>query len=529
MQIVLYPDQLFAKMRVYGAWAAGARSVLMVMPTGSGKTVVFTDIVQENPGPSIVVAHRHELVSQASIALGRRGVRHRVIGSASTVHACIQSNISELNYNWVRPDSHTAVASVDTLARRTFEPWMGDVTLLVQDEAHHMLRDNKWGRVLELFPNARVLGVTAETQRADGKGLGRHAAGVMNALVVGSTTRELITIGRLSQYRVFAPPSTTLDLSSVATSASGDFSPKPLSAAVHKARIVGNVVDQYLKVCPGAPGITFAVDVAAADELAAGYRARGVTAEVVTADTPPLLRRTIVRKLADGRLNQVVNVDIFGEGFDSPAVVSVSMARPTQSRQMYLQQAGRMMRVADGKLYGILNDHVGNVSRHGLPDAPHVQTLDGRARHGSGQAVDVPIRICPACTAAFERFLRVCPVCGCEIKPETRSSIAAVDGDLYELDPEVLAQMWKAVDKPVVIPYWASPIVVASVKKHHRERAAAQAELRDTMARWGGAHTATGATVREAQRMFYRDYGIDVLTAQTLNARDALELKGKLK
>jgi len=228
MSITLWPFQFTCKLDVYSAWAAGQRNVLLVLPTGSGKTVIFSEIVRENNGPALVCAHRHELVSQASLALARNGLRHRVIGSRETIHACTQTHLLELGRNFVDPNNPRVVASVDTLIRCKPERWMNEITLFVQDEAHHMLRANKWGRVTELFknPHLRILGVTAETLRGDGKGLGAHADGFMRHLTEGPSSYELIQAGRLSPYRVFAPPS-DLDLTGVPLSAGGDYSPIP--------------------------------------------------------------------------------------------------------------------------------------------------------------------------------------------------------------------------------------------------------------------------------------------------------------
>lgn len=195
---------------IVAEWTAGARNVLAVLPTGGGKTVCFAYAIANHPGGSVAIAHRAELVSQMSLALAREGVRHRVIGPASLSRSCERLHLDELQRLYVDPNARCAVASVDTLVRMDkSDPWFAQVTLWVQDEAHHVLADNKWGDACAMFPNARGLGVTATPLRADGKGLGRHADGLMDALVVGTTMRELIERGYLTDYRVFAPPATS--------------------------------------------------------------------------------------------------------------------------------------------------------------------------------------------------------------------------------------------------------------------------------------------------------------------------------
>lgn len=399
---------------------------------------------------------------------------------------------------------------------------------VVVHNCHHLLSDNKWGKATALFPNAKGLGVTATPTRADGRGLGRHADGLMDAMVESPGMRDLIGMGFLTDYRIFAPPS-DINLADVPTSASGDFSPEPLRAAVHKSQIVGDAVQHYLRIAPGKLGVTFAVDVESATEIAAAYRQAGVPSEVVSANTPPALRHAILGRFARGDLKQLVNVDLFGEGFDLPAIEVVSMTRPTQSFALYSQQFGRSLRILDGKQHAIIIDHVSNVLRHGLPDAPRVWTLDRRERRARGKPDDViPVRTCPSCLSVYERIYRECPFCGHYPEPAGRSGPEQVDGDLAELSPEALARLRGEIDKPLVLPYGATPEIAGAVKKRHHEKQQAQAALREAMAQWGGARVAEGMSLSQAQRRFYITYGIDVASAQALGRADADTLRERI-
>lgn len=519
-----------AKTGIYSAWASGKQNVLLVIPTGGGKTVTFSNIIAEEQNASVAIAHRQELVTQISVALARYGVRHRIIGPKSVARTCTQLHLAELNRNFVDPLNRCAVAGVDTLIRMDpNDPWFRQVALTVTDEGHHVLKNNKWGTAMTMFPNARGLGVTATPCRADGYGLGRHADGLFDQMVEGPSMRSLINEGWLTEYRIFAPPS-DIDLSSVPLSASGDFSPPKLSAAVHKSHIVGDVVQHYIKIAGGKLGVTFAVDVESADEIASAYRANGVNAQVVSAKTPDTLRASILRRFASGEIKQLVNVDLFGEGFDLPALEVVSFARPTQSFSLYCQQFGRSLRLKEGKDRAVIIDHVGNVHRHGLPDAPRIWTLDRRERRSRG-VVDgiIPVKTCPACVSAFERIYKACPYCGFEPEPTGRSTPDEVDGDLMELSPEALARIRGEIDAQPTFPYGAGPEVIGAIKKRHREKQEAQALLREAMAIWGGQRTAAGDDIPIAQRRFYHTFGIDVATAQTLNRKDAEELLERIK
>lgn len=531
--------QLELEQGIYAAWNGGARNVLAVLPTGGGKTFVFSRVaaavIEAWGGMVIAIAHRAELVSQMSLALAREGVRHRVIGPDTLQRACVANHMAELGRSFIDPNARAVVASVDTLLRLPENtPWFASVTLWIQDEAHHVLFDNKWGRACDLFPNARGLGVTATPVRADGKGLGKHADGKMEVMIVGPSMAELIRRGYLTRYRPFAPPN-TLDLSQVPTSASGDFSPEPLRKAVRKAQIVGDVVQHYLRIARGKLGVTFAVDVEAAGEIAEAYRQAGVPAEVVSAKTPDFLRAQILRRFRAREVLQLVNVDLFGEGFDLPAIEVVSMARPTQSYSLFAQQFGRSLRIMDGKEYAIILDHVGNIARHGLPDAPRVWSLDRRERRSRSAPSDVvPVRTClnAECMGVYERVLVSCPYCGHTPEPAGRSTPEQVDGDLHELDPEVLRKMRGEVariDGPALFPRNVDWTVKEAIHDRHVERQGAQAVLRESIALWAGWQKALGRSDQEALRRFYFKFGMDVLSAQALGAKEAGELSQRIQ
>jgi len=525
--IELRPYQAEIKAGVYAAWDAGATDVLAVAPTGSGKTVLFSDILRGHRGASVAIAHRQELVTQISQALARDGVWHRIIAPGDVTSRCVQNHMRELGRHWVSQSSKCAVAGVDTIIRRTdLEHWRQTVTLRVHDEDHHRLRGNKWGAVCEMFPRSRGLGVTATPLRSDGKGLGRAADGYIDTMVLGPGMRDLIDQCHLTEYRIFAPKS-DLDLSSVKIASSGDYSPRPLAAAVHKSRIVGDVVSHYRRIADGLIGVTFAVDVAAAAEIAQAYNDAGVTAAVVSAQTPDGERATILRRLASGDIRQVVNVDLFGEGFDLPAIEVVSMARPTQSYGLFVQQFGRALRLKAGKERAIIIDHVGNVARHGLPDAPRIWTLDRADRKARGSADVQTTRTCPKCTALYERVLGMtCPYCGHVVEPSQRSAPEFVDGDLAELDAATLARLRGAIDAPPTYPYNAGPEIVGAINKRAREKAEAQETLRADIAQWAGYFNEDVPTL---QRRFFITFGIDVLSAQALGRKDAEELRDGIR
>jgi superfamily II DNA or RNA helicase len=499
------------------------------MSTAAGKTVLFSNIIAEHQGRSIAIAHRVELVSQISLTLARHGIRHNILAQPASVRNIVAIHMRELRKSYYSPLALCCVAGVDTLLRMD-EPWFKQVTLVIQDEAHHVLKKNKWGKAAALFPNAKGLYPTATPLRADGYGLGRHADGLMDSLILGPSMATLMVNGFLTRYRPICPKN-TIDLKNVPISAGGDYSPIKLQAAVHKAKITGDIVGHYLKFARGKLGVTFCVSVAAATEVAQEFRAQGVPAEVISAKTPDLLRYEIMEKFRRREILQLVNVDLLGEGVDVPAIEVVSMARPTQSYAVYVQQFGRALRPAPGKDKAIIIDHVDNIKRHGLPDltAP-IWSLDRRQRTARSLPDDaIPLRTClnTDCLAAYPAVTRKCPYCSHYTPPGDRSAPEFVDGDLTELDEAALHELRKEIariDSAPRVPIHVDGIVQKSIVKKHYERQVGQVALRGVIALWAGYLKDQGKEDSEIYRMFYFKFGTDILTAQTFNTKDAGEL-----
>lgn len=412
---------------------------------------------------------------------------------------------------------------------------------------HHVLRDNKWGKAVQMFPNARGLGVTATPCRADGNGLGRHADGVFDTMVIGPTMRDLIDAGFLTEYRIFAPPS-TLDMSGARVSkTTGDFNPNDVTKAVagsslvaHDGKtVVGDVVRIYQEKFTGKLGVVFTPNINTAEDLAEQFRSVGVPAMCIHANTDVIERQQAIRDFRNRKLMVLTNCGIFSEGFDLPAIEVVQDASPTESYSNFAQRFGRMLRLLDGKKFGIYCDHAGNVMRHGLPDAPREWSLDRRERRSSGKSDAAPVRTCLACTAVFERFMDACPFCGEPIpQPTQRSGPEFVDGDLYELDAATLAQMRSSLERVDMDPSDYRDLltrqgvpqigIMANVKRHIA-RQETVGTLRDILALWGGYERAAGLSDKEIMRKFYLTYGVDLWTAQTLKQDEMLSLAERVQ
>lgn len=550
------------KTRVYDAWARGARNVMVVTATGGGKTVLFSNIVAELDLPTVLISHRQELVGQAALALNREQVPHGIIAPQAIQRQIITLEQEMHGRSFYSPRASVRVAGVDTLiGHEAADPWLRQVGLVVQDEGHHVANDNKWMKAQAMFPAARGLLVTAHAIRADGRGLGRPPTGdgLVDELVVGPCARELITRGFLCDYRLVAPPS-DVHVEDVKIGDSGEYNQTEVRARVHASKtIVGDVVAHYLKFAAGKLGITFAVDIEAAIEIAAKYRSMGVVAEIITAKTPLVVRGQLMRQFRRRQITQLVSVDVLGEGVDVPAVEVVSMARPTASFQLYGQQFGRALRLmltdeqnatwndrtdaqrlaeiaTSVKPKALIIDHVENYVHHGLPDVERNYSLARAERRSRKKKNDeIPLRYCTntECLEPYEITLSVCPNCGAPRPPPARRGTAEeVDGNCFELDPEVLHAMrveQAKVDGPVRLPIGAAPVVVASIHKNHNARREAQHELRQAMALWAGwQHHTLGRDPAEVQRRFFFKFGRDVLSAQILGASEAEELRERI-
>lgn len=544
--IKLRPYQAALVADINAAWLSGAINVLAVLPTGGGKTATFSHIMGQFGGNSIAIAHRKELITQMAGALNRAGVPHRIIAPPETVKEIIAIQMEDDGYSMYNGNARAAVASVDTLnttnSQKLHGQFLKSIGLWVTDEAHHLLKANKWGKAVAMFPTAKGLGVTATPVRADGYGLGAHDAGVFHKMVLGPTMRWLIDNGFLCDYyrpdgkiSIACLPGVRREMFDDAVSeTTGDYNLQKIRDILDNSQVVGNVVKEYQRHCPGGRGIVFSVDVQAAANQAKAFNDAGIPAEAVSAKTPPDVRRSIIKAFRDGRILILVNVDLFGEGFDVPACDVIIFVRPTESFSLYAQQFGRGARLAEGKKFFTIIDHVGNVIRHGgPPDLRNDWTLDGTRGSARNKTGEIPLKACAACTLPYKASLRACPWCGCKPEPASNTTPEAVEGDLALLDPSVLAELLEKAranarsDQEAMhdlrmanVPPIGHPM---QLRAHQRNRESTRV-LCENMALWSGLHGAK--PLREQHAEFFYLFGVDYLTAQTLpsDRADALAL-----
>lgn len=405
---------------------AGHKAILAVLPTGGGKTVVATalmDNARAKGRSAWFVCHRDFLIAQTAGTMKQFGLGHGYIaagypeGIVDMMCVSVDTLRSRLHRTTIRPD------------------------LMIWDEAHHS-RAESWQRVWAWAgPGVTHIGLTATPARLDGRGLGPvdGKAGGFTAMVEGPTTEELMRLGMLSGYRAFAPGK--LDLSGVRT-VGGDYDAHQLSAVVERSVIVGDVIEHYRSKANGLKAVYFAVNVSFSMRLAKAFTAAGIPAVHIDGNTPALERVKAARDLAMGRVKVLTNCAILGEGFDLAAVAgmdcnieAVGLVRPTMSLALHLQQIGRALRPKAGK--AIILDHAGNVARHGLPDDERHWSLDGRKK---GAPKKTTVKTCQICLGVSPINASVCVCCGAPFITKGRDGPDHVDGVLVEIDPKERAR-----------------------------------------------------------------------------------------
>lgn len=424
------------------AFRQGAKAPLAQGPTGMGKTVILTSVADgatKIKNNIFILLHRQELIIQTSEALAFSGVPHHICAPSKVVAAAQKSQIKKVGRSFYQHDSLVLVASVQTLVNRMADYPVPDLILI--DEAHHGVAGT-WLKIVQAYPKAKILGVTATPERLDGKGLGKDCGGIFDNLILGPSIKWLIERGYLSRPRVFAPPM-QMDLDGIKTIA-GDYSKGELNSRVNKVSITGDAISHYRRLCNNVPAIAFCVSVEHAQSVAEQFKLAGYKAACIDGTMDDASRRATIESLANGNLHVLTSCEIVSEGTDIPVVGAAILLRPTKSLGLYLQQVGRALRPYPGKEYTVILDHVGNVDRHGLPDEDREWSLQGRKkRNGSKKDAGGPAtRQCVKCYAIFPTTVDVCPLCGREVQ-KSRQEIEQIEAELVEVEQARLKTQFK--------------------------------------------------------------------------------------
>jgi superfamily II DNA or RNA helicase len=358
--IDLRPYQSEVLEKVEAAIAAGKKRILVVAPTGSGKTVIASEQIRRRTEPPVLqsammLAHRREIITQTHRKLFEHGV---------------QAGIIQAGFD-PRPLERAQVASIQTLWTRAVNSksmQLPTAHLLIIDEAHHAPA-RTYQKIIEAYPDAIVIGLTATPCRGDGRGLGNF----FEVMIECPQVAELIELGFLVKTRCYAPVDP--NLKGVETR-QGDYVVSQLAERMDKPKLIGDIIENWFKHGEGRKTAVFATSVGHSLHIRDEFVRAGVKAEHIDGTTPKDERDATLARLASGEITVVCNCMVLTEGWDMPEVGCCILARPTKQMGLYRQMIGRVLRPAPGKQYATVLDHSGAVHRHGLPE-DHVEwTLD---------------------------------------------------------------------------------------------------------------------------------------------------------
>lgn len=348
------------KQKVYDVWGQG-KSVMLQMPTGTGKTRLFVSIIKDifrysrdnkDALKVLILVHRTELIDQIDEELGYR---------YNLAHGIIQSGERERKIYPIQ------LASVQTLSRRLGNWTEKEFDFIIVDEAHHIKADS-YQKIINAFPHAKLLGVTATPVRLNGQGF----TDTFDELIVSPSVKHFIDEGYLSQYEYYSVSRSSFiqqQIDGIKKFSQGDYAESELERICDNDRIRAQVVKTYLEYAKDKKGIVYTINKEHNKNLCAEFIENGVKAVAIDSDTPQETREKYIEQFRRGDFQIICNVNLFTEGFDCPDIEFVQLARPTKSLALYLQQVGRGLRISETKEKTLFLDNVGLYNRFGFPSS----------------------------------------------------------------------------------------------------------------------------------------------------------------
>lgn len=361
MDSSLRPYQQKAKKEIFESWDE-VDNVMFQMPTGTGKTRLFTSIIRDvndysklrrEPVKILIIAHRTELIDQIDESLTKYKVPHNVIAGGR-----------DRNYKYP-----VNVASIQTITHpnNLKDAKKLNVQFIIIDEAHHALATT-YRKLWKLYPSSKKLGVTATPWRMNHQSF----LDLFDKLVLSMPIKEFIKQGFLAPYKYFSLKSDSdiqKTIEDIELDRFGEYKESSMEEKMDIGSIRAQLLDSYLSLAEGKKGIIYAINIVHAKHICEEYKKAGYKAISIDSKTPAAERKELVGKFKKGLIDIIVNVDIFSEGFDCPDIEFIQLARPTRSLVKYLQQVGRGLRPTANKQNCVILDNVGMYSRFGLPDA----------------------------------------------------------------------------------------------------------------------------------------------------------------
>lgn len=360
--IILRDYQQLAKEDIFDKWNL-FDNILYQMPTGTGKTRLFTSIIRDiniwglrhNINFRIlIIAHRSELIEQSSRSLDKYRIKHGVLAGTMKDKRDLTQAIQ--------------VASIQTITHPANQCLIEDLKFdfIIIDEAHHAVASS-YQKLWEFCPDAKKLGVTATPWRMNNSGF----AQIFDAYIPSMSIKEFIQKGWLATYQYYSIPISSELLKSIDSirefDIEGDYKNSALAEVCDTLKIRAQLYDSYAKNALGKKGIIYSISREHSEHICSQYQSHGVSIENIDSKTPAKVREAVINAFKNGEIDIIVNVDIFSEGFDCPDIEFIQLARPTKSLVKYIQQVGRGLR-KNGDKRCIILDNVGMYSRFGLPD-----------------------------------------------------------------------------------------------------------------------------------------------------------------
>lgn len=435
--------------RIRQSIMAGNRRILCVAPTGAGKTIIGAHILNAASQKykfGIFAAHRREIINQTSEKLEWAGTPHGILMAGKSRSAM----------------SRVHVCSIQTFASRVIrsghEAPPADVVII--DEAHRSIAKS-YTDMVDMYPNAIVIGLTATPVRGDGKGLGNF----YDDMIEVASISELMDMGYLVRPHVYAPAMPDLGQVKIKR---GDYAEDQLQDAMDKTELVGNIVRDWMLYAKDRPTVVFATGVRHSLHIKEQFERAGITVAHIDGETPKDERDEILQKMEDGEIQVVTNCMVLTEGWDMPKVSCAILARPTKSYGMYLQMAGRILRPYDKKTDAVIIDHAGAVYEHGFVSEAGDWSLDTnetiKERREKKQRKEKSPITCRNCFTVYERQ-RKCPSCGWEPTIESQE-LNMKEGRLLKVhEQDMKKQKHTKEDKQ----YWYAMFKAYARKKGYAE------------------------------------------------------------
>ena len=445
MRPVLRDYQLELKENINKSIADGHRGICAVSPTGSGKSKLQGDMISDfvlNGKQVLLCVHRQELVKQLSSMLCEYGLTHQIIAASETIKEAKFEQFKKFGRTYVDPFVGSLyVCSVQTLSAR-LDKLSLNPDVIFGDEFHHWTQGSLWGKIVEKYKNALLLGFTASPERLDGKGLGINSGGYCTDLVMGAYVDDLIDNGYLSEY-IAMIPSQPINIPAMRESKTGAMSSKMADGFRQEKgkKVCADLISHYSKHCPHKPMVAYAVNIKASEEMAEAFIAEGFKAIAINGNTSRSVRTRALNGLESGEYEVVCNADLISEGFDVPELSAVGLCRPTQSLSLHIQQIGRPLRPHKDKKHAFIFDCVGNISNlDHYPCTRRNWSLDGKVgRKREGDVHTISIRKCPSC-GLDSRIRDSCIYCG-YVFTKQENEMLKLDIELKAITPEDLKRM----------------------------------------------------------------------------------------